>query len=285
MPGEFLQIGEKKIEIRDLPTIPSVHNKILKIIEDINYSVEEVSGLIEKDHVLSSKVLKLVNSPSYGLNNKVASVRRGVILLGANLIRGIILSTSLFKGSGEEMPGIWDHSYCTSAIAGLLARRYNLITIEELMTGALLHDIGRVLLYRYLKEEMVYLNDIVATKKINMLEAERLILGKGHDEIGWWLAKVWNFPPIIEDIIRFHHAPSEAENNVKAVSIVHLSNIMSKAIGITYGSDPYIAPFDPVCLTVMDSLEFDITDIASDAVEMVESDSALKIYIEEPANG
>lgn len=285
MPGEFLKIGDKRIEIKDLPTIPSVHNRILKIIEDINYSVEEVSGLIEKDHVLSSKVLKLVNSPSYGLNNKVASVRRGVILLGANLIRGIILSTSLFRGAEDEMPGMWDHSYCTSAVAGLLARRYNLITIEELMTGALLHDIGKVLLHRYLKEEMVYLNDIVASKKMNMLEAEKAILGKGHDEIGWWLAEIWNFPPIIKEIIRFHHRPSEAGDNIKAVSIVHLSDIVSKAIGITYGSDPYIVPFDPECLKAMDSLENDITDIVSDVMDVVESDPALKIYISGVSNG
>ncbi|MCE5312255.1 MAG: HDOD domain-containing protein [Nitrospiraceae bacterium] len=285
MPSEYLMIGEKRVEIKDLPTIPSVHNQILKIIEDINYSVEEVSWLIEKDHVLSSKVLKLVNSPSYGLNNKVASVRRGVILLGANLIRGIILSTSLFSSKGDELPGMWDHSYCTSAIAGLLARRFNLITIEELMTGALLHDIGKVLLKQYLKDEIVYLSDIVKTKSMNMLEAEKRLLGKGHDEIGFWLAEVWNFPPIIKDIIRYHHVPSETKDNIKAVSIVHLADIISKALGITYDADPYIVPFDKVCLEAMETIENDLADILSDTMNIVEADPALQNYIHGGCNG
>lgn len=285
MATDYLLIGEKRIEIKDLPTIPSVHNQILKVIEDINYSVEEVSWLIEKDHVLSSKVLKLVNSPSYGLNNKVASVRRGVILLGANLIRGIILSASLFSSKGDELPGMWDHSYCTSAIAGLLARRFNLITIEELMTGALLHDIGKVLLKRYLKDEVVYLSDIVRTKSMNMLDAEKKLLGMGHDEIGYWLAEVWNFPPIIKDIIRHHHLPSGAKDNLKAVSIVHLADIISKALGITYDADPYIVPFDNVCLAAMETIDNDLPDIMADIMNVVETDPSLKNYIHGAGDG
>ncbi|HEX8948268.1 MAG TPA: HDOD domain-containing protein, partial [Dissulfurispiraceae bacterium] len=176
------KIRERLLNVKDLPTIPAMHGRILKLIEDANYSIDEVSKLIERDQVLSTKVLKLVNSPFYGLYSEVAAVRRAVVLLGANLIRGIILSTALFDVADRELPGLWDHSYGCSTISAFLAKRMGLAAVEEIMTGALLHDIGKVLIKKQLPEEYAAIAGAVQSNGIAMIESEGVRLGITHDK-------------------------------------------------------------------------------------------------------
>src|SRR5208337_2833800 len=94
----------KLFNAKDLPTIPSSHLRILKLIEDGGYSLNDLSALIERDQVISSKVIRFVNSPYYNLCTEIASVNKAIVLLGANLLRGLVLSTSLFQSADELLP-------------------------------------------------------------------------------------------------------------------------------------------------------------------------------------
>ncbi len=272
-------IKNRLFNIRDLPTIPAIHSRILKIMEDINYSVDDVSKHIEKDQVLSSKVLKLVNSPFYGLYSDVATVRRAVILLGSNLIKGIILSTSLFDVADKTLPGLWDHSYCCSTVAGFLAKRFNLITIEEIMTGALLHDIGKVLIKKQLPEESRRIDDAVKSNGITGLDAERMVIDITHDDVGLWLAETWNLPGIIKDIIAYHHKPGMCSGHARETSIVHLSNIIVQGIGISYNGDPFVCPLDEAGWNILSLSESDLVDIIVEVMDIIQADKTFSRYI------
>lgn len=272
-------INNRLFNIKDLPTIPAIHSRILKIMEDINYSVDEVSKHIEKDQVLSSKVLKLVNSPFYGLYSDVATIRRAVILLGSNIIRGIILSTSLFDIADKNLPGLWDHSYCCSTVAGFLAKRFNLITIEEIMTGALLHDIGKVLIKRQLPEESKEIEVVAKNRGITILDAEREVINITHDDAGLWLAETWNLPTIIKDIIAYHHKPSICKGHKKETAIVHLSDIIVKGIGVSYCNDPFVPMLDEEGWNVLSLSESDLVDIIVEVIDIVQADNAFSKYI------
>ncbi|GER94183.1 HDOD domain-containing protein [hot springs metagenome] len=270
-----LSINNRLFNIKDLPTIPAIHSMILKIMEDINYSVDEVSRHIEKDQVLSSKVLKLVNSSFYGLYSDVATIRRAVILLGSNLIRGIILSTSLFDVADKNLPGLWDHSYCCSIVAGFLAKRFNLITIEEIMTGALLHDIGKVLIKRQLPEESKEIEAVVSSKGITILDAEREVINITHDDVGLWLAETWNLPAIIKDIIAYHHKPGSCNGHKKETAIVHFSDIIVKGIGVSYCNDPFVPMLDEEGWNVLSLSESDLVDIIVEVMDIIQADKSL----------
>lgn len=273
------QIKDRLFSIKDLPTIPAIHGRILKLMEDINYSVDEVSKLIEKDQVLSSKVLKLVNSPFYGLYSGIATIRRAVILLGSNLIRGIILSTSLFDIADNKLPGLWDHSYCCSTVAGFLAKRFNLITIEEIMTGALLHDIGKVLIKKQLLEESKEIEAAVKSNGMTILDAERMVINITHDDVGLWLADTWNLPSIIKDIIAYHHKPGMCSGHKKETAIVHLSDIIVKGIGISYSGDPFVPMLDADGWDILALSESDLVDIIVEIMEIIQADKGFSRYI------
>jgi putative nucleotidyltransferase with HDIG domain len=278
-------INDRLFNIKDLPTIPAIHSRILKIMEDINYSVDDVSKYIEKDQVLSSKVLKLINSPFYGLYSDVATIRRAVILLGSNLIRGIILSTSLFDVADKTLPGLWDHSYCCSTVAGFLAKRFNLITIEEIMTGALLHDIGKVLIKKQLPEESKEIEAAVKNSGITTLDAEKAIINITHDDAGLWLAETWNLPGIIKDIIAYHHKPGMCGGHARETAIVHLSDIIVKGIGVSCSGDHFVPMLDEAGWNILSLSESDLVDIIVEAIDIIQADKTFSRYIHDGKDG
>ncbi len=273
------KIKDRLLNVKDLPTIPVIHSRILKLIEGANYSIYEVSALIERDQVLSTKVLKLVNSPFYGLYSEVAAVRSAVVLLGTNLIRGLILSTALFDTIDKKLPGLWDHSYCCSVIAGFLAQRFGLTAVEEIMTGALLHDIGKILIKKQLKAESAEIERTVQSRGITMIDAERKIIDITHEKVGLWLAEKWNFPRIIKNIIEYHHAPGLCGTHLKQAAIVHLSDIIAKGIGVSYSGDPFIPVLDDKGWKALGLAESDLVDILVEIMDIIQADKVLSKYI------
>ena len=266
---------EKIFAAKDLPTIPCLHDKLLRLIEDSNYSMDELGRLIETDQVLSSKVLKIVNSPFYGLYSNVASVERAIVLMGSNLIRGLILSTSLFDAGDKTLPGLWDHSYYCSTVANFLALKLNLGTREEIMTGALLHDIGKVLIRKQLPDESKRIDEAVEAGGITMYEAEKRIIDTTHDEIGARLAVMWNLPKIIRDLIASHHRPGACVNHPTEAEVVHLSDIIVKGLGISNPSDGCVPPFDVKGWAALGLPEEDIGDIIGEIIDKMPEDVLL----------
>ena len=85
------------LAVRDLPTLPKVLDEVSKLVERTDSSTEEVAKLIGMDQVLSAKVLKMVNSPVYGFPGRISSIQHALVLLGFNVLRSIIISTSVFE--------------------------------------------------------------------------------------------------------------------------------------------------------------------------------------------
>ncbi|MBI5214108.1 MAG: HDOD domain-containing protein [Nitrospirae bacterium] len=278
IPGSD-NIKERLFSIRELPTIPAAHDSILKLIDEGNYSLDDLSGLIERDQVLSGKVLKHVNSPFYGLYSKVASVGKAIVLIGSSPIRGIILSTSLFNIADKELPGMWDHSYCCSLVSGFLANRFNMKDIGEIITAALLHDIGKVLIRKQLAEESAEIDKTAQSDGIPMIDAEKMIIDVTHDAVGSWLAGQWNFPSIIKDIIAYHHKPGLCRAYSKEAAIVHLSDIIVKGIGVAPPMDRFVPLFDEQGWKKLALPEDELTDILSEVIDIIEAESSFSQYL------
>ncbi len=270
------QTRDRLLNARDIPTIPDVHGRILKLIEDVNYSADEVSGLIEKDPVLSSKVLKLVNSPFYGLYGNVASVKRAIVLMGSNLMKGVILSSSLFDLADRSLPGLWSHSFCVSIVAGSLAVRMNMKTGEEIMTGGLLHDLGKVLIWKQLPDEARKIAEAVTTEGMTATDAEQKIIGITHDEVGTWLSEKWNLPRVIRDIVGHHHHPGRCSAHAREAAAVHFADIVVKGFGVSPGDDPFVPPLDAAGWGNLGIAEGDIEEVLFEAADLIQ-DNALMI--------
>ena len=264
---------------KDLPTIPSSHLRIIKLIEDGGYSLDELSALIERDQVISSKVLRLVNSPYYNLCTEIASVSKAIVLLGAHLLRGLVLSTSLFQSADELLPGLWDHSYCCSIVAAFLADRLHMRNIEDIMTGALLHDIGKIVIRKELPKESKVTDKLIFSEEIPMIDAERRTIAFTHCDTGAFLAENWNFPSLIKDIIVFHHLPSICQSHKKEAAVTHLADFIVKGIGISYSGDMFVPALDEEGLKSLSLPEEELTDILAGVLELVDNSPVCSKYL------
>ena len=131
--------------IETLPTLPSVLHKLLRVIENPKVSLKEIGNFISNDPVLTTRVLRAVNSPIYGFPGRIASINQSLVLLGVNLIRGLLLGVSVFEAMKKALAGLWEHSVGCATAARIIGQKIGLKEPDEVAVAALLHDIGKVI--------------------------------------------------------------------------------------------------------------------------------------------
>lgn len=228
---------------RDLPTLPTVVTKVNQMARDPRVSAAEVARVISEDQALTAKVLKLVNSPFYGFPQRVTNITRAIVILGFNRVRNLALTASVLSSfqtghGGFSIAAFWAHSIATAIAADSLAKILRLPAEEEdAFTAGLLHDIGKLVHIQLFKDEFAMVLQTVGADDCLIMEAERRVMGVSHAETGGWLAERWSFPPSISAAIRLHHQPEQAREHRRLVMVVHLSDILARAIGLGSGGD------------------------------------------------
>lgn len=243
---------EKRSEIRSiimntstLPTLPGIISKLNALSENDKTSVQEMARLVSSDQVLSARILKLANSPSYGFY-RVSTISNAMILLGVNVVKSLALSSSIFEIMEKNSIGLWEHSLSAGVAANIISRRLKLPDCEEISTAALLHDIGKVIIRINFGDDYGRLLELIEEKKITMLEAEKALLGIDHAEVGAWLAKSWHLPDKLVEPIAFHHLVGESPNHQIKTSVVHFADILIKASGFGFSGDEFVPLIHPV---------------------------------------
>jgi len=228
-----------KVLIRadDLPTIPSIAWQILQITNDERSCANDLSKILHSDQSLASRVLKVANSPLYGVPGKVSSIQQAVIFLGFREIRSISLAMSVFNAFHVRSAGayfnrhkFWEHSLFSGVAARLLAKQYRQDENEAFIAG-LIHDIGKVVFDRYLPKTFAKVINRVDTDRCSMEEAEIEEFGFSHATIGMKLLQKWRFPGKIAEVVGRHHAPWQADSFQAVTSLTYLANILCKIDG------------------------------------------------------
>jgi len=231
----------KKIimDTKTLPTLPGVINKLNSLSENEKSSVQEMAKIVSSDQVLSARILRLANSPSYGFY-RVSTISNAMILLGVNVVKSLALSSSIFEIMEKNSVGLWEHSLGVGVAANLIARKLALPECEEIATAALLHDIGKVIISLKCSEAEIAIRRTIREQDIYTREAERQVLDTDHAEIGAWLAKSWFLPDKLSEPISFHHDVALSENHRIKTSVVHIADILIKASGFGNSGDTYV---------------------------------------------
>ena len=159
-------IQNKISTLKNLPTLPHILVKLISACNEDEVNMLEVSKLVEKDPSLSSKILKLVNSASYGLPKKIESIQHSISYLGTGTIKNIAIGSSVHqafqppKGNGLfNLKIFWWHSLRCAVLARLIAKEINYKNPEEAFLTGLLHDIGRLVLWANYPDEYLDLLD------------------------------------------------------------------------------------------------------------------------------
>jgi len=268
-----LERKEQILAAKDLPTLPKVLDEVSRLVKDPDSSTEQIAKLISMDQVLSAKVLKMVNSPIYGFPGRIGSIHHALVLLGFNVLRGVIVSTSVMDIMNQNMVGLWEHSVGCALASSTVARQCGLKDVEDISVAGLLHDLGKVVTSVQLPEMKAGVDALVKTQDKTYLEAEKALMGFGHDRVNVWLADHWKLPPAIKEGMGYHHKPQLARLYPEVACCVHLGDFLVRLFEYGSGGDdnvPYLEPealkklkLKPASLeAVLDQLSEQFLDIA-----------------------
>lgn len=212
-----------------LPPFPTVIQRAVQLMEDPKTSAQDVVDVIQYDPSITANVLRLCNSAHFGLPRTIHSLRDAVVLLGFDQVLEIVLGqasvrffSAPLRGYGLEAGELWYHSVTSALLPKIVGRRLNRETKTIHFTAALLHDIGKVLISPYVFQHLPGIQAEMALSHVSFPEAEKLVLGIDHAQVGGWLVEQWSFPKIIVSAIQYHHTPFLAPDEHEFVQMIYL---------------------------------------------------------------
>ena len=231
----------------ELASPPTVYNKLASMLNDDNSSAEHMSAVINTDPALAARLLKIVNSAFYGFPSQITTISRAITIIGTTELTNLVLATSVinsFKDIPDSLINVnefWHQSLSCAIASTYIAKQCGQRATERFFILGLLHNIGSLVLYQTLPE--LSKQALMATRFDNepMHQAEKRIIGFDHTEVGRALSQAWRLPLSIEEVIRFHHSPSEAEDFPTETAIIHLADII---VGISRQGEDSTVPIE-----------------------------------------
>ena len=210
-----------------LPTLPVVIGNLLAKADSESATPEELARFLSNDQSLAARVLRIANSPYYGLLRKIDSIPRAVTVIGFREVVSIALGSGVIglltpreKGGLIDPVELWRHSIAV----GFASKEAGKITGKPLedsvMLAGLLHDVGKILFLIYFMADYaeVLVKHQAEGIPIHLAEAE--LLGIDHAQIAFLLMKQWNFPDSICMPVRHHHDIDQCPAEHRAVALL-----------------------------------------------------------------
>jgi putative nucleotidyltransferase with HDIG domain len=220
--------------IQKLPSLPSVVIEILQNFDNERVDVTTLAKKIACDQAIVARVLRVANSPFFGLSGQVGSIFEAVSILGFNNLRGLVTAAAIINAfpnseKGFDWSEFWCHGISTAVSAKVLAKRVGL-NPETAFTAGLLHDIGKLVMGVYFPQVFMQVHEFEDGGSIEALQAERALLGMDHAVLGGEVAKRWNFPPGIQVAVELHHTEARVGAEMTLADVVYIANLFAHAL-------------------------------------------------------
>jgi HD-like signal output (HDOD) protein len=275
LTGEALK---KKIlrNVKDLPPMPQTVLKAREIIADPKSDFKELAELFETDQAIAAKILKLANSPYYGMGGKVSSIQRASVILGHKTLGEIIamggaasLLGKRLDGYGLDAGALWKHSLAVAFGSRIIAQKIDPSLLNDAFTSGLIHDTGKLILDKHISERWDRFEAFMADGNESFLSAEKAILEFDHAEAAYEVCKEWNIPKTLTIAIRYHHFPSRSHESVLAY-IVHVADAIAMMTGLGLGVDGAFYKMDENAMEFLGLKEELINDIMVEVLSAVQ---------------
>jgi len=199
----------------DLPALPLVAVELMTLVNDPETACERLAEIVVREPVLAARILRLVNSAYFGLSQKVTDIRHAVFLLGYRSVRTVAMTAavfSAFKGAETgrfDLQRFWRHNISAAAVMRTLAKRCGTFDAETAFALGLLHDLGKLMIARYRRDDCSQIIDLAEEKGLTFHEAEQEVVAFPHAAVGAWLARRWALPDVLVEGIAAHHDTHE----------------------------------------------------------------------------
>ncbi len=229
--GEKLRRLITKME--SLPSLPALYHELIDEIQSPDASLKRVGQIVAQDMGMSAKILQLVNSAFFGIQQHVTSPTQAVNLLGLDIIKALVLSVHVFSQfeqdavGGQSLGALWRHSVVVGAFARQIARAEgsDRKSVDAAFVAGMLHDVGKLVLAVNLPTTYQAVGALVELEGTSLFEAERKQLGANHAQVGAYLLGLWGLPHPVVEATAFHHEPnSQAADHFTGTTAVHVAN-------------------------------------------------------------
>ncbi len=201
-----------EVHLRSLvnfPSPPGVATHIIELARDPDIEMSKVAKALSMDSALSTKILRIANSPLYAQRRKSDNLRQALVVLGLNATLTLALSFSLVKSlrsgkpNGLDHPLYWRRALLAATSARALADAMHHPMAEEIFLAALLQDVGMLALDQVMPD--LYRGAASQRDHAALADIEKKRLQTDHAEIGGWLMRTWNLPDRLHLAISHSH--------------------------------------------------------------------------------
>ncbi len=240
-------------------------NKFFNQEEDASFL--DFEEIIEGDPGLSARLLKIVNSPFYGLESQVKSIAHAISIIGAKPLADLALSTevqNIFQGiEGDliNLDAFWKHSVACGLGARLLGDKVGEKEVETLYLAGLLHDLGTLIFFKVAPDKSRTVLQGCREKQISKFVLEKEVFGFNHAQVGAALFKEWKLPANLVIAVGYHHDPLGAKMHSKLAAIVHVSDWLAYELNLGTSGEPVSPDLNPKALEWIGLPEAELTTI------------------------
>lgn len=214
--------------VEKMPAFPKSVQRVLEITRDINCNPKDLVVVIEKDPVMTMKLLRILNSAYYSFPTPITSVNQSVVYLGINTIKNMALSFAAAgmlpqqNAAGFDIQRYLMHSLTTASLARMLCQKFGASGADptDCYIAGLLHDFGKVVFAQFMPAEFKEALAMSEDQTTSLHAAEKKIIGADHSLVGAMLVEKWQFPKSLTETIRHHHGDISPENTLQSCLFV-----------------------------------------------------------------
>jgi len=196
-----------------IPPQPQIMVDLLIEQQNGDCTIDSVTKLIIQDVGLSGCILKTINSPFFGLTNKVASIQQAISLLGISRVINIVNSLSIRSSLSDEniinMTKFWDSAMEVALVSASVSREIGLSNPDEAYLLGLFHNCGNILMLRRFDDFARVVGESYAMKDRRIVDVENEVFQTNHCVVGYYISKAWSLPNHIAEAIRDHHSTDD----------------------------------------------------------------------------
>lgn len=220
-------LDELFAENHSLPTVPKVVRDLIEVLRNDNATLSQVARKIDVDQVLTAKMLRLANSPYYGVRKKISTIEEAIRMLGLSSIRTLVVSSNL-AGTFKQIPNVdlprfWRHSLRVASVARHLAGKIRSVDPNLAFTVGSMHAIGHLIMSIVMPAHMAPLNAACPIDALGRLGAEEEAFGYHFGDVSAKLASRWNFSDEFITALAGFARPMSAQPFDALSGIVHLA--------------------------------------------------------------
>jgi len=227
-----------------LPPFPKVAHQVMKMLDEPEVKAKDLAEIIQYDSAITANLLKTCNAAYFGLSRKVSSLDDALVVVGQDVLKDIIITSSsarFYKGEVAggyqlEQGDLWRHSVATAIMAKLLAGHFDKIDPGVAFTAGLLHDIGKRFLSSFVADEFAKIVKLAYEGDGSFVEDENKILGINHAELGCMIMEKWEFDEELSLAVKQHHDPDALEKG-QLTALVAIANTQVITLGVGVGAD------------------------------------------------